>query len=292
MEPLVIVILLLIVGSILYAAWKQVNMAVVTSIVCVATFAIIIWDDPDFLTYGPNSYLYYDLAFTSEDLLDPTYIHTPLTSMYTHASFMHLFVNIIVLVLMGMVLEQRIGTRPFIVLYLLAGFAGTLLFAALNWGDSYVYVVGASGAISGILGGFGRLYPSDRIMILLLPPMPAWIAVIVFFVLQIILIPVSSGIAYEAHIGGLAAGVVLAPLVLKLPLTRKHVKPSVPLVSLRKLATTNELVTMLKKIEEESVPDVRRVWIEHFLEKARCPHCGSALRLDGRSIMCEKGHLL
>jgi membrane associated rhomboid family serine protease len=292
MEFLVIVVLLIIVGSILYAAWKQMIMSVITSIVCVAIFAIVVVDDPDFLTYGPNSHLFYDLAFTSSDLTAPSYIYTPLTSMYTHASFMHLFVNIIVLVLMGIVLEQRIGTRPFIVLFLLAGLAGTLLFAALNWGDSYVYVVGASGAISGILGGFARLYPSDRIMILLLPPMPAWIAVIVFFVLQIILIPVSSGIAYEAHIGGLAAGVVLAPLVLKLPLTRKAVKPGVALSSLRRLATTHELVAMLKKIEEESVPDVRTAWTEHFLSKAECPQCGSAVRLDGNSIICEKGHLL
>ncbi|MCU0851937.1 MAG: rhomboid family intramembrane serine protease [Thermoplasmata archaeon] len=292
MELLVIVALLIIAGSLLYAAWKQMSMSVVTAIACVAIFAMVVLDDPDFLDYGPNSYLFYDLAFTSSDLTDPSYIYTPLTSMYTHASFMHLFINILVLVLMGIVLEQRIGTRHFMVLYLLAGLAGTLLFAALNYGDEFVYVVGASGAISGILGGFGRLYPSDKIMILLLPPMPAWIAVIVFFVLQIILIPVSSGIAYEAHLGGLAAGVVLAPLVLKLPLTRKKVKPRATLSSLRKLATTSELVAMLNKIEQESVPDVRNAWTDHFLAKAKCPHCGSAVRLDGSSIMCEKGHLL
>jgi hypothetical protein len=49
---------------------------------------------------------------------------------------------------------------------------------------------------------------------------------------------------------------------------------------------------MLKRIEEESVPDVRSAWIEHFLSKARCPHCGAPLRVTKGELMCEKGHLL
>jgi hypothetical protein len=156
-------------------------------------------------------------------------------------------------------------------------------------------VVGASGAISGVLGGFARLYPRERlsmiIMVIPLPPMPIWIIVGIFVFIQILLSGTSTDIAFEAHLGGLAAGILLAPLVVKMPL-HKRVKRMISLSSIRGLATTPELKSILRRIEDEELPDIKSAWIENFLSKARCPHCGSPLRATKEAVVCEKGHII
>ena len=157
-------------------------------------------------------------------------------------------------------------------------------------------VLGASGAISGVLGAFARLYPKEKmsmfIMFVPLPPLPIWVIVGIFVLIQLLLIPTSSQIAYEAHLGGLAAGILLAPALLRLPLSKRVKRAAISLSTLRRLATTPELKTVLRRIEEESVPDVRSAWIEHFVSMVRCPHCGSPLKASRNGLMCEKGHLL
>ncbi len=62
--------------------------------------------------------------------------------------------------------------------------------------------------------------------------------------------------------------------------------------ALRRLATTPELKAMLRRIEDEEIADVRSAWVEQFLSQARCPTCGSRLRVTKESVLCEKGHLL
>jgi hypothetical protein len=113
-----------------------------------------------------------------------------------------------------------------------------------------------------------------------------------YLVLQLVLIPTASGVAVEAHIGGLIAGVLLAPLVVKLPAPQGKVKMAASAPNLRKLATTTELKSMLKRIEDETVPDVKQAWIDHFVSKARCPQCGAPIVADKGAIRCEKGHLI
>ena len=129
------------------------------------------------------------------------------------------------------------------------------------------------------------------IMVFPLPPMPIWVIVGIFVLIQMFLIPISSNIAFEAHLGGLAAGILLAPLVVKMPL-HKRVKRMASLSSIRKMATTPELKSILRRIEDEELPDVKSAWIEDFLSKARCPYCGSPLRATKEAIVCEKGHLI
>jgi membrane associated rhomboid family serine protease len=168
MDFLVYLVLAVIIGSIVLSAWKQISMSVVASIACVTVMMVIVVDSQRLVTGDYSSDLFYNLAISPTDLAHPSMYYTLLTSMYTHASFSHIFFNVFVLVLLGAVFEARIGMRPFIVLYLLSGLAGTLLFAALHWGDT-VHVVGASGAIMGILGGFARLYPTDKVSIFVSP---------------------------------------------------------------------------------------------------------------------------
>lgn len=289
MDVWLAIILIAIAVSTVYSAWKQTSFSIIVSATCIFAFMIELIADQS-TTGGILS----ELGFRPEDITHPARFYTLLTSMYAHAGFTHLFWNLLGLIFIGMMFEQRIGSRPFILLYFLSGLVGTLVFAALHW-NSAALVVGASGAISGVLGGFARLFPNERLSMIILvfplPPMPIWIIVGIFVLIQILLSGTSSNIAYEAHLGGLAAGILLAPLAVKMPLN-KRVKKMPSLSSIRRLATTPELKSILQRIEEEEMPDVKSAWIEDFLSKARCPHCGSPLRATKEAVVCEKGHLI
>jgi membrane associated rhomboid family serine protease len=291
MEPWVLLVIGVTIAATLYAAWKQFSFSIVASAICVFTYIVM-------SVAGQNNWYAaeYMIAFSPVDLTDPARIYTVLTSMFAHANLVHLMFNVLGLIFIGMVFEQRIGPRPFILLFLLSGLAGTLVFAGIHWNNGMFFVLGASGAISGVLGAFARLYPKEKmsmfIMFIPLPPLPIWVIVGIFVLIQLLLIPTSSQIAYEAHLGGLAAGILLAPALVRLPLSKRVKRAAISLSALRRLATTPELKTVLRRIEEESVPDVRSAWIEHFVSVARCPHCGSHLKASRGELMCEKGHIL
>lgn len=290
MDPIVLAVIAAIAITLAYSWWKQLSYSILVSVACIFTFIAMFI--PDTSTPG---LVMDELAFMPDDLTDPSRLYTVLTSMYTHGSITHLFFNILGLMLIGMVFEQRIGSRPYILIYLISGLAGTMTFAALNWNNPFIGVVGASGAISGVLGAFARLYPNERmsmfIMFIPLPPMPIWMIAIGFIGLQFLFAFGSTGIAWEAHLGGLLAGLAIAPVLVKMPL-RKRVKRMISQSSLRKLAVTPELKNILRRIEEEDLPDVRSAWIEQFLSNAKCPHCGSRLKATKETVMCEKGHLI
>jgi membrane associated rhomboid family serine protease len=282
MDNLAILALAVIIGSIVLSVWKKYSFCAVTAVACAIVFG---------LSLAENGLAW--LAFMPRDLTDPGMIYTVLTSMYTHLGLNHLLFNMVGLAFIGIVLEQRIGTRPFIMLYLVSGLFGTLAFAGSYWNSPFASVVGASGAVSGVLGGLARLYPNERMAFIFFPtyPMKIWTIVLLFVGLQFLTVFFWSDIAWQAHLGGLVAGILVAPLVVKLRhevATRK----SIPVAALRKLAVTPELKGILGRIEQESVPDVKEVWIEHFMEKARCPICGSSIKVSGDAVRCSKGHLL
>ena len=281
---------IVILACIVFSAWRQVSFSIVASIACVFVFVFSLVAEQ---TIGDITLL---LAYMPHDIFDPSVVHTLLTSMFMHQGFAHLFVNLLMLILIGTIFEQRIGTRPFIVLYLLCGVIGTLTFAAVRWNEPWLAVVGASGAITGILGGFARLYPNEKMIMLPVPiPLSIWTWVLIFVAIQFLLLFGQSNIAVESHLGGLVAGVLLAPFVVRLPLRQKTLvrrAKTLSVTQLRSLATTPQLKSILDRIEHEEVPEVRIAWIEHFLSKAECPRCGSALRVEKDTILCEKGHIV
>ncbi|MDQ1371360.1 MAG: Rhomboid family intrarane serine protease, partial [Candidatus Thermoplasmatota archaeon] len=84
---------------------------------------------------------------------------------------------------------------------------------------------------------------------------------------------------------------VLAPLVVRLPL-HKRVRKMASQSALKRLATTPELKSIMRRIEEEEIPDVRSAWIEHFLSSAKCPQCGARLKARREGVVCDRGHEL
>lgn len=145
----------------------------------------------------------------------PIYL-TLLTSMFMHASWMHIIGNMLYLWIFGDNIEDRLGRLKFLVFYLVCGFAASaaqIAFAA----DSVIPGLGASGAIAGVLGAYLVLFPRKNVRVLMarqVVNMPAFIVLGLWIALQVFSqIGVSggqsSGVAYLAHIGGFVAGVVL-----------------------------------------------------------------------------------
>jgi membrane associated rhomboid family serine protease len=144
---------------------------------------------------------------------------TMLTSMFLHGSWVHLIANMWFLWLFGNNIEDAMGHARFVVFYALTGVAAAAA-QVFSAPDSTVPMVGASGAISGVMGGYLLLYPRIRIqtlfifiIILRIIPVPAWFVLVLWFALQLLsgyADPVgTSGVAVWAHVGGFVAGVVL-----------------------------------------------------------------------------------
>jgi len=142
------------------------------------------------------------------------------TSMFLHASWMHVIGNMWFLWIFGGAIEDHLGHLQFLAFYLFSGVAAALLQVILS-PESRVPTVGASGAIAGVLGAFFLLYPKSRVLTWF-PPiflfyLPAWVMLGYWFVLQFIGGAVTAttqasqmgGIAFWAHVGGFIAGILL-----------------------------------------------------------------------------------
>ncbi|RVT85497.1 rhomboid family intramembrane serine protease [Rhodobacteraceae bacterium CCMM004] len=166
---------------------------------------------------------YHDWAMTPA-ILDPV---TLITSQFLHGGLLHLAGNMLFLFIFGDNLEDEMGRLPFLAFYLASGVAAALA-QALADPASTVPMVGASGAIAGVMGGYLLLFPKARVDVLIIIvvffkvlPIPAWIVLGLWFALQVFSgasTPIDGGgVAYWAHAGGFAAGLGLSlPLFLHL----------------------------------------------------------------------------
>ena len=144
---------------------------------------------------------------------------TLLTSMFMHGGFMHLAGNMLYLWIFGDNVEEALGRGRFLLFYLLCGVAAALTQALLDPG-SKIPMVGASGAISGVLGAYFLLFPRANVKVLMFPFglvfVPALIVLGLWFLFQLLdgLRSPSGegGVAFWAHVGGFVAGMVLLPL--------------------------------------------------------------------------------
>jgi membrane associated rhomboid family serine protease len=158
---------------------------------------------------------------------EPTNLLTPITSMFLHGGWGHILGNGLFLWVFGNNIEDSMGRFRFVIFYLLCGLGAAALQVAIN-PASPVPMVGASGAIAGIMGAYLVLYPRARVRVLFILiifiqviTVPAYLILLWWIGLQILsgwgsLSPlrpdVSSGVAVWAHIGGFATGVLLIKL--------------------------------------------------------------------------------
>ncbi|MFD9305803.1 rhomboid family intramembrane serine protease [Streptomyces sp. NPDC060048] len=143
---------------------------------------------------------------------------TPLTALFVHGSWLHLLGNMLFLFVFGAMTEQRMGRAGFLVFYVCTGYLALAAFAAAN-ASSDQTLVGASGAISAVLGAFMCLFPRARVtslfpFLFFLPlRFPAWIVLMFWFALQWLAAHRAEsgpGVAYLAHVVGFSAGFLYA----------------------------------------------------------------------------------
>ncbi len=148
---------------------------------------------------------------------------TLVSSQFLHGGLMHLGGNMLYLYIFGDNIEAALGHLKFLVFYLIAGVVAALTHGVLAQGSG-IPLIGASGAISGVLGAYLLLYPHARVRILFLPlpipffkifAVPAIIVLGIWFAIQFVSAAYSSpeggGVAFWAHVGGFVAGMALLP---------------------------------------------------------------------------------
>jgi membrane associated rhomboid family serine protease len=178
---------------------------------------------------GPN------LACVVDDMAVNTF--TPLSSMFLHGGWGHLLGNLLFLWVFGNNVEDSMGRVRFLIFYLLCGVIAAASHVVLD-PTSPVPTVGASGAISGVLGAYLILYPHVRVRMLFwflifirIFRVPAWAVLLWWFLWQVVSgLPqlmtvnreVSGGVAVWAHIGGFVAGVILVKLFVNEDLHRRR----------------------------------------------------------------------
>ncbi len=180
-----------------------------------------------------------------ESILQGKQLYTLFTSMFMHAGWLHLLGNMLYLYIFGDNVEDIFGHAGYLIFYMISGLVASfthiisILFApeignfigVPQVSDLTIGVVGASGAISGVLGAYMVLYPTSRILTLvfygwiIIVPIPAIFFLGFWFLMQWLLavFDVTGGVAYWAHIGGFIAGIILA---LVFGLKRKRARDS------------------------------------------------------------------
>jgi len=162
---------------------------------------------------------------------------TIFTSMFLHGGFMHILGNMWFLWLFGDNIEDRIGHVGFILFYLVCGVGAAAAHVFFTGqGSSHVPMVGASGAIAGVLGAYFICFPRAKVLtvvpffLLLFIRIPAFIFLLIWLVGQIsgVLSPESGGIAWWAHIGGFALGAALVIVWPKCKRARQSEYQAVP----------------------------------------------------------------
>ena len=149
------------------------------------------------------------LRFQPRSLVENFTIWQPLTYMFMHGSFGHLFFNMLLLWFLGTTLEAAWGGQRFLKYYLACGLGGALFFAIFNFNGD---VLGASGAVLGVLLAYGMTFPDNYLLVYFIFPVKAKYMV-TFIVLLNLAYGVSGGrgganIAYFAHLGGMATGLL------------------------------------------------------------------------------------
>jgi len=155
-------------------------------------------------------------------LASPASYATLVTSMFLHGGWLHVVGNLWTLAIFGDNVEDRMGKLRFLVFYFVCGIVAGLVHVYFNAGSS-VPTIGASGAISGVMGAYLVLYPRARVITLipllfypLFVELPAYVFLGVWFTAQLMSgaaapdnLQEAGGIAFLAHVGGFVAGVLL-----------------------------------------------------------------------------------
>ena len=302
--------IIIMIGTLLIAYLKKWMMTYALIIANFIVFILTLVFTINISNFGNVSIIILELSFRPEYLSfeNLPQLYTLFTSMFVHADFLHIIGNMFVFFFIGMAFEQKVGWKKFIIIYLLSGICGTITYSLLNLNSS-IPLIGASGAIFGIMGAFAFSYPRDEVVMpipvgffMILRRIKVIYAVLIFAAIEtiIVLIGYQDNTAHFAHLGGLIGGVVLSALLIKRKksdlldsndiyfdpeLKQNFIKYDIS--KLREFASNENLNKILDRIEAETLPQVKQLWIDHFFEKIKCPKCNNKLKHNKKLILCE-----
>jgi membrane associated rhomboid family serine protease len=160
-------------------------------------------------------------AVTPADITAGRHLGTLITSMFLHANLLHVAGNMLFLWIFGNNVEDKLGEIKFLVVYFASGIGGSLLQIFIT-PDSTVPMLGASGAISGLLAAYVLYFPRARILTFVVPffifTLPAYLFIGYWIALQALnaflnIGAIGGGVAFFAHVGGFLSGLILALLL-------------------------------------------------------------------------------
>lgn len=183
--------------------WSLTNKIIILNVISFIVFEVALIINPNYLDY---------LALKPANIFGGMMIWTLFTTMFMHANFGHLFVNMISLFFVGNFVEQLIGKRRMLIFYLVSGLVASIFFVLLSLifkSEYNIYAVGASGAIFALASLLMVLVPRLKVLVFFIIPMPLWLAMLVLlFGLWGVSYGLNLPIGNTAHLGGFVAGIV------------------------------------------------------------------------------------
>lgn len=181
-------------------------------------FAQVALTNIDFIPTSYGEIVTDVLGLNMKTILERGYAWQYFTYMFVHADFAHIFFNMFGLLVFGPKIEHTMGKNKFLKYYLICGLGSSIFYSTIITtitGVSNIPMVGASGAIFGVLTAFGIMYPRDIVYVQFFIPMPAIIFITFYGAIQLLggvlslFGPQMGGIAYFGHLGGMITGILL-----------------------------------------------------------------------------------
>ena len=266
----------------------------------------------------------HNLLVTIPDIAwEPLELHRMLTATWLHADYFHVLSNVIIIALVGIPLELRLGNRRFILLYLIGGLGGSISWVIFN-GESSVHALGASGAAFGLLGTYLSCWPKDEIEFpfILIRKWPISMIALIYFGLEVgrafsvYGMGEWSNIGHIAHLGGFLICYVVARPIARNGPTPLDIIDSGPSQGGIHSALQKQKRNLMKSLESDPWTsnndeteiklqnvleklrtagdeiETREAWMEKLVTIAKCPTCGEQIIVrnlsNGPNLQCTK----
>ena len=226
-------------------------------------------------------------------LVENGHVHTLITSGFVHSwnSPLHVLGNIVIIALVGIPLEDRLGRGKWLISYAIGLLGGSIAWTLAN-GGSYTPALGASGAAFGILGAYLCGWPQDEVYfpMILIRKWPVQFIALFYFgfeiykAWQVYGLSQASHVAHIAHFGGFMFAYAT------LPVLKKNIEWEGE-IELGEITAENPFEgvdDLVKRLHDEGdEKETRQAWLEEIADRAKCPVCGGKLYLKRMRIRCE-----
>ena len=272
-----------------------------------------------------GGWLWWDFVLIPNRAIHPSWFHTFFSAGFLHGDALHVLGNILVIALVGVPLEQRLGMRRFATVYLIGLFGGSFAWYMFN-SASATPSLGASGAAFGLFGAYLAGWPKDEIPfpLILIRKWPVLYLAMFYFGMEIYRAYATMGlnqasdVAHMAHLGGFIASYALLPLVAKNGPYPLGIEDGGPSGGGSERARMNQMKSSMVDVSQlvdpwtargfeiprkvrdplrslmasADEPETRIAWMEHLADAVECPVCGAKLgvveRKQGPQLQCSQ----